>query len=70
MTYVWRQAVAPTGPVDLSTNAPSILAINGFFCGLALLVVGARMFVRIAMLKTVGPDDYLICLAAVSLLFL
>jgi len=50
-------------PLDTSTNAPSILAINGFFCGFTVLVVLARMFVRSVMLKTVGADDWLICAA-------
>ncbi|PMD25802.1 hypothetical protein NA56DRAFT_529236, partial [Hyaloscypha hepaticicola] len=42
------------------TNVPSILAINGFFCGVALIVVLARIYVRSVMLKTFGTDDYLI----------
>ncbi|KAE9370760.1 hypothetical protein N431DRAFT_40454 [Stipitochalara longipes BDJ] len=47
-------------PVDTSTNAPSILAINGFFCGFTVLVVLARIYVRSIMLKTFGVDDFLI----------
>ncbi|CAL3967960.1 unnamed protein product [Diplocarpon coronariae] len=51
---------AGTGAADRSTNAPSILAINGAFCGLAVAIVAVRMFVRAMMLKAVGKDDWLI----------
>jgi hypothetical protein len=62
-----RQAApAPGGPLDQSTNAPSILAINGFFAGFTTLIILARVYVRAIMLKTVGTDDYLIILATVS----
>jgi hypothetical protein len=52
-------------PVDTSTNAPSILAINGFFCAFTVIVVLARIYVRAIMLKTFGTDDYLITAATV-----
>ena len=54
-----------TGPVDRSTNAPSILAVNGVFCGAAVLVMAARFYVRAVMLKTLGTDDWLILAATV-----
>ncbi len=56
-------------PVDTSTNASSILAINGFFCGFTILVVLARVYVRAIMLKTFGVDDYLIVAATVRNFF-
>ncbi|KAH8779133.1 phosphatidylserine decarboxylase [Hyaloscypha sp. PMI_1271] len=52
-------------PVDTSTNAPSILAINGFFCAFTVIVVLARIYVRAIMLKTFGTDDYLITAATI-----
>ena len=52
-------------PLDTSTNALSILAINGFFCGFSVLVVLLRGYVRAVMLKTVGVDDYLMFVATV-----
>jgi hypothetical protein len=55
----------PPGPLDMSTNAGSILAINGFFTGFTLLIVFARIYVRTVMLKTFGPDDYFIVAAMV-----
>ncbi len=54
---------------DNSTNAPSILAINGVFCAFTILVVAARMYVRLMMLKTVGTDDFLVAAAAVRILY-
>ncbi|EPE25197.1 hypothetical protein GLAREA_11778 [Glarea lozoyensis ATCC 20868] len=48
---------------DKSTNAPSILAINGALCGVTLLVVLARFYVRSVMLKSVGADDWFMGLA-------
>lgn len=49
--------------LDESSNAPSILAINGFFCGFSLLVVLGRIYVRTIMLKSMGLDDWLIVVA-------
>jgi hypothetical protein len=57
---------APVAAVDMSTNAPTILAINGAFTGLALCVVLARIYVRTIMLKTFGIDDGFIVAALVS----
>lgn len=48
---------------DTSSNAPSILAINGFFAGFTLLVVLARLYVRTFMLRSMGADDWLISAA-------
>ena len=52
-----RQA-NPASQVDTTSNAPSILAINGFLMSFALVTVLARIHVRTFMLKTVGADDY------------
>ncbi|KAI9050571.1 hypothetical protein LZ554_005732 [Drepanopeziza brunnea f. sp. 'monogermtubi'] len=41
------------------------LTINGILCGLTVLVISARMFVRAVMLKTVGTDDGFIIAATV-----
>ncbi|EKD21422.1 oxidoreductase [Drepanopeziza brunnea f. sp. 'multigermtubi' MB_m1] len=41
------------------------LAINGILCGMTVLVVSARIFVRAVMLKTVGTDDCFIIAATV-----
>jgi hypothetical protein len=48
---------------DNSSNAPSILAINGFFAGFTLLIVLARLYVRTFMLRSMGADDWLISAA-------
>lgn len=55
----------PRSPLDMSTNAPTILAINGSFTGFTLLVILARIYVRSIMLKTFGADDYFITAAMV-----
>ena len=47
-------------------NAPHILAISGSFFAAATLVVLLRCYVRIAMLKVFGIDDYVMAFAAVS----
>ncbi len=54
---------------DFPTNAPTILAIVGAFVGCAVLVVALRVFVRTLMLKTFGPDDYVMVAATVSFCF-
>lgn len=48
------------------TNAPEILSITGTFFGLAVFVVLSRCYVRLAMLKVFGRDDYVMVLAMVS----
>jgi hypothetical protein len=50
---------------DMSTNAPSILAINGVFCTLTVIVGVLRTYVRSVMLKTFGTDDWFILAATV-----
>lgn len=53
------------GPVSTSTanNGPVILAITGAFTGFAGVVVLLRIYVRAVMLKTVGPDDWIMIVA-------
>lgn len=53
-------------PLDMTSNAPTIIAVNGFFTGFTLLVVFARIYVRTIMLKTFGTDDYVIVAAMVN----
>ena len=64
--FVVERQTASATPVDTTSNAASILAINGCFMAFALIIVGARMYVRSIMLKTVGADDYVIMAAMVS----
>ena len=52
-------------PVDNSSNASSILAINGVFCFLSLIVVLGRLYVRGFMLGSIGADDCLIIAAMI-----
>jgi hypothetical protein len=49
-----------------NSNAPSILAVSGVFTFIAMVVVVLRVYVRAAMLKCVGLDDYVIVAAMVS----
>jgi hypothetical protein len=69
MPSVFRleEGTAAVTTTDTSTNAPSILAINGVFCGFTVLVVAARIYVRMVMLKTMGTDDYLMAAATVCI---
>jgi hypothetical protein len=52
-------------PVDNSSNAPSILAINGVFCFVSVVVVLGRLYVRTVMLRSMGADDWLITAAMI-----
>ena len=47
-------------------NAGNILALLGSMGFLAATVVALRLYVRIAMLKSAGADDYLMTAAMVS----
>ncbi|KIW43898.1 uncharacterized protein PV06_04949 [Exophiala oligosperma] len=63
---VERQAAnASTPQYKDESNAANLLAIHGTFCGVAVLSVLLRLYVRIFMLKSVGADDYLIVASAV-----
>ena len=59
------EGMTPIGRVSPSTanNGPVILAVTGAFTGLAALVVILRIYVRAVMLKSVGPDDWIMMVA-------
>ncbi|KAF2675877.1 hypothetical protein K458DRAFT_482124 [Lentithecium fluviatile CBS 122367] len=76
MSVTWRAGVekamrrqAPPGMPPLTpeyiayTNAPEILAITGSFFAAAALIVALRCYVRIAMLKVFGLDDWIMVFA-------
>ncbi|CAO2649724.1 Nn.00g010160.m01.CDS01 [Neocucurbitaria sp. VM-36] len=57
---------SPLTPEDMAfNNAPQILSITGTFFAAAAFVVMLRCYVRIAMLKVFGTDDYVMLLAMV-----
>ncbi|KAF2662041.1 hypothetical protein K491DRAFT_710453 [Lophiostoma macrostomum CBS 122681] len=64
-TTLRRQAgPSPPTPEQIAyTNAPEILAISGSFFAVAALVVLLRCYVRLAMLKVFGLDDYVMVVA-------
>lgn len=66
LTLSERQAAPATPEYKDESYAGNLLAIHGTFCGVALLSVLLRLYVRIFMLKSVGVDDYLMVAAAVS----
>lgn len=53
----------PSLPND--TIAPMILGISGMLTGLAFLIVLSRCYVRLAMLKVFGVDDWIMLFAMV-----
>ena len=59
---------APTVDPKLAAenNLPRILALTGVFHISALISVGLRLFVRLGLLRSLGKDDIVIVLAAVS----
>lgn len=61
-----RQAGTATPEYKDESNAGNLLAIHGTFCGVALLSVILRLYVRVFMIKSVGADDYIMVAAAVS----
>lgn len=61
-----RQAAEPPPPKNES-NVGNLLAIHGTFCGVAIITVVLRLYVKIFMLKIVGADDYIMVAATVSL---
>jgi hypothetical protein len=65
-----RQAPLPPPPTPeilAYNNAPQIVSITAVFFAMAAIVVLLRCYVRIAMLKTFGADDYVMVLAMVTL---
>jgi hypothetical protein len=63
---IMARQTATDAALDKSTNAASILAINGCFTAAAFIIVIARIYVRTIMLKTFGADDYIIVIATVN----
>ena len=53
------------GQYCTSSNAAEVLGVTGAFLGIALIAVILRTYVRISMLKILGPDDYVMIVAAV-----
>jgi hypothetical protein len=53
-------------PPDIN-RGPEILAICGSLVGLALVTVLLRVYVRVAMVKHMGADDWTIVAAMVCL---
>jgi hypothetical protein len=61
-----RQAATSTPQYKDENNSGTLLAIHGTFCGVAILVVLLRLYVRVFMLKSLGIDDYVMLAAAVG----
>lgn len=60
-------AMSATGELPPDVNrGPEILAICGSLVGVALFTVALRIWVRAAMIKHVGWDDYIMVAAMVS----
>ncbi len=59
---------APAFANPNENTGPGLLAVTGFMTSFALLVVIARMYVRVFMLKSVGTDDYVMVLSMYALL--
>ncbi|KAG9234501.1 hypothetical protein BJ875DRAFT_484127 [Amylocarpus encephaloides] len=53
------------GPIDGADNGQRILGITGFFASFACTAVILRMYVRTAILNTVGMDDYAMLFAMI-----
>lgn len=48
------------------SNLPRILGITGTIHGIALICVGLRVYARMRLLRTPGPDDAAIVVASVG----
>lgn len=60
--------IADLSPEVLSyTNAPMLVAQTAIFYGIALVVVLARCYSRVFIVKSFGLDDWTMVLATVSL---
>ena len=66
-----RQTAPKPAPVSdaykAENNTPVLFAANGTFYALAMLIVCLRLYVRAKIIKTIGPDDYVMVVAAVCL---
>ncbi|KAK3677340.1 hypothetical protein LTR78_002878 [Recurvomyces mirabilis] len=51
-------------PYCKANNVAEVLGVTGAFLGAALISVILRTYVRISMLKILGPDDYVMIMAA------
>ena len=48
------------------TKGPLVISVTWVFTSLVIVVVAVRFYVRTKILKHVGPDDWLMLLAAVN----
>jgi hypothetical protein len=53
------------GPVPEGNHGSMIMGITGFFTAFALTSFILRLYVRIFLLKMMGPDDYVMLIAVV-----
>jgi hypothetical protein len=51
-------------------NLPRILALSGIIHILALISVGLRLYARMSVLRSPGPDDAVVVAASVSALWI
>ncbi|KXT12387.1 hypothetical protein AC579_1709 [Pseudocercospora musae] len=64
--FTRRQTGPPPDPAYCAeSNAHEILGVTGAMMTLAVIVMGMRLAVRAVMLKSVGPDDYVMLAATI-----
>ncbi len=51
--------------IDAESKQGSIIAISVIFASLSALVVSLRLYTRLSILRTAGPDDWTILAALV-----
>lgn len=51
--------------VDAQSRSSLVIAICISFVVLSFLIVALRLYVRVVLLKALGPDDWTICVAQV-----
>lgn len=60
---VWVQNASPE--VDAASNYPTIIAVCVSITVLMMVTVSTRIYVRAAMIKMMGMDDWIILFSAV-----
>jgi hypothetical protein len=53
--------------IDPVRRGPALVIVNSLLLPVALIVVGLRLYTRLIVCRSAGPDDLFIALAVVSI---
>lgn len=68
LIHLLSRAISDMDYAGTDDLGPAVLSVAWVFAGISILIVAARFYVRIWIVRKLGIDDYIILLTLVSLL--